>query len=67
MVSNVGCCCCCCRDDLSPDEIESGWRISFKGSDKVKMVQWPEATNILGKIVYSEHVSVANGFWMGQV
>lgn len=36
------------RNDLSAEELEAGWRVSYQGSNKVKMIQWPESVTIGG-------------------
>jgi hypothetical protein len=44
----VNYCAFLCRDELTQEEVETGWRVSFKGPHKVKMVQWTEAVSVLG-------------------
>lgn len=36
------------RNDLTTDELEEGWRVSYQGANKVKMIQWHEAVTIGG-------------------
>jgi hypothetical protein len=36
------------RNDLTVDELEEGWRVSYQGANKVKMIQWHEAVTVGG-------------------
>ena len=41
----------CSDTDLSKDEADHGWRISYKGSYKVKMKQWMETCRVAGMFI----------------
>lgn len=36
------------RNDLTPEELEEGWRVSYQGANKVRMIQWNETVSIGG-------------------
>lgn len=33
---------------MTTEELEEGWRVSYQGANKVKMIQWPESVKIGG-------------------
>ena len=39
-----------CRNDLTDDEVRHGWRVTYNGPNKVKVVQWLKSTRVGGVI-----------------